>query len=246
MAMPTPVETIPLARLTLAFVPVVAVVAILWKWKLDYKTALYAMVRMLAQLLLIGYVLVFLFEEKNALVILAALTVMIFTSSWIALRSLSVPIRVLLPKSLLAIGIGGTLVLLMVTQGVLALDPWFDPAKMIPLAGMIFANAMNSVSLAGERIEAELQRGVSHSSARVIALKASLIPITNSLFAVGLVSLPGMMTGQILSGVSPFIAARYQIMVMCMIFGAAGISAALFLFLSKQDFQSANLSEKPS
>ena len=94
---------------------------------------------------------------------------------------------------------------------------------------MIFANAMNSVSLAAERLEAETERNVPYDQARNIALRASLTPITNSLFAVGLVSLPGMMTGQILSGVSPLIAVRYQIMVMCMIFGSAGISAACFL-----------------
>jgi len=57
--------------------------------------------------------------------------------------------------------------------------------------------------------------------------------VINSLFAVGLVSLPGMMTGQILSGISPLIAARYQIMVMCMIFGSAGIATACFLVLIK-------------
>ena len=56
-----------------------------------------------------------------------------------------------------------------------------------------------------------------------------MIPVINSLLAVGLVSLPGMMTGQILSGVSPLVASRYQIMVMCMIFASAGISTALFL-----------------
>ena len=54
------------------------------------------------------------------------------------------------------------------------------------------------------------------------------------LFRSGLVSLPGMMTGQILSGVSPFIAARYQIVVMCMIFGSAGISSAIYLALAKK------------
>ncbi|MBW2490481.1 MAG: ABC transporter permease, partial [Deltaproteobacteria bacterium] len=74
---------------------------------------------------------------------------------------------------------------------------------------------------------------VHFDEARGTALKASLIPITNSLFAVGLVSLPGMMTGQVLSGVSPLIAARYQIMVMCMIFSAAGISSACFLSMIK-------------
>ena len=58
--------------------------------------------------------------------------------------------------------------------------------------------------------------------------------LTNHLFAVGLVSLPGMMTGQILSGVSPLIAVRYQIVVMCMIFGSAGISAAFYLWLMRK------------
>ncbi len=113
------------------------------------------------------------------------------------------------------------------------LHPWYLPRYLIPLAGMIFANAMNSVSLAAERFEAEIKRDVDYDQARSIALRASLIPIINSLFAVGLVSLPGMMTGQILSGISPLIAVRYQIMVMCMIFGAAGISSACFLTLVK-------------
>jgi len=72
---------------------------------------------------------------------------------------------------------------------------------------------------------------------------ASLIPITNSLFAVGLVSIPGMMTGQILSGASPLIAVRYQIMVMCMIYGASGVSSACFLTLVKPDF---DIQDKPS
>jgi putative ABC transport system permease protein len=60
-----------------------------------------------------------------------------------------------------------------------------------------------------------------------------MIPVVNSLLAVGLVSLPGMMTGQILSGVSPLIAVRYQIMVMCMIMASSGISTAVFLMLCR-------------
>lgn len=100
---------------------------------------------------------------------------------------------------------------------------------MVPIAGMIFANTMNSVSLAAERLHAEIQHHDSYIQARNIAFQAAMIPVINSLFAVGLVSLPGMMTGQILSGISPFIAARYQIMVMAMIFGSSGLSAALYL-----------------
>ena len=110
-------------------------------------------------------------------------------------------------------------------------DPWYQPAIMIPLAGMIFSNSMNSVSLAGERLFSELTHHNDYPRARNTAFQAAMIPLTNSLLAVGLVSLPGMMTGQILAGTSPLIAARYQIIVMCMVFSSAGISAALFLWL---------------
>ena len=92
---------------------------------------------------------------------------------------------------------------------------------------------MNAVSLAGERAQAEASRGVGFLETRRIALQAALIPITNSLFAVGLVALPGMMTGQILSGVSPLVAAKYQIVVMLMLFGVAGLSAAAFVLLQR-------------
>jgi len=90
---------------------------------------------------------------------------------------------------------------------------------------------MNTVSLAAERFESEFKRGENYISARRTALDATLIPQINSLFAVGLVALPGMMTGQILSGVDPNIAVRYQIMVMWMIFGSGGIAAVIYLVL---------------
>ncbi|HNP27196.1 MAG TPA: ABC transporter permease, partial [Nitrosomonas sp.] len=110
------------------------------------------------------------------------------------------------------------------------------PQYMVPLAGMVFANSMNAVSLAAERMNAELSRQVNFEQARNIAMYAAMIPIINSMFAVGLVSLPGMMTGQILSGISPLVAARYQIMVMCMIFATGGLSTALFLEMSRKQF----------
>jgi len=125
--------------------------------------------------------------------------------------------------------IGGGSTLALITQGVLGLSPWYQPSYMIPLAGMIFAASMTNISLALERLYAELVNGVHFEQARDIAFRTSMIPVINSFFAVGLISLPGMMTGQILSGVSPLIAVRYQIMVMCMIFASAGISTALFL-----------------
>lgn len=231
-------QSIPLLNLALAFIPVFIVIGIIWKWQLGYKSSIYAVSRMLIQLLLIGYVLAFIFETDSSLVVIGVLSIMLFSSSWIALRTINLPRRVLYAKSFWSISLSGGFVLILISQGVLNLKPWYLASYLIPLAGMIFANAMNSVSLAGERLQAELDRNIDFEQARAIAMRASLIPITNSLFAVGLVSLPGMMTGQILSGVSPLIAARYQIMVMCMIFGSAGIASALFLILVKPHFKS--------
>ena len=230
------IPIIPLARLALAFIPVALVVVILYKWSLNIKNTLYAISRMLIQLMVIGYFLGYIFEANSAWVVLAVVTVMVFVSSWIALRTSRIKRTVLYKKTLYSLILGGGTTFLLVTQTVLDLDPWYSPRYVIPLAGMIFASSMNSVSLAVERLTAEIERNVDYQQARNTALRTSLIPITNSLFAVGLVSLPGMMTGQILSGISPLVAARYQIMVMCMIFGSAGISSALFLKLVKPDF----------
>ncbi len=235
------IETIPLFNLSLAFIPALLTVAILFKWSLNSTNALYAVSRMLVQLLLIGYFLSYIFESESAGIILVILAVMVFASSWIALGTIADKRLQLYKHALLAITVGGGATLALITQGVLVLDPWYAPQSMIPIAGMIFANAMNSVSLAAERLNAELSRQVPYDEARNIALQSSLIPVINSLFAVGLVSLPGMMTGQILSGVSPLIAARYQIMVMCMILGSAGIATAYFLVLVKPMFEKASL-----
>ncbi len=231
--MTSSVQSISLVNLSLAFIPVVAALIILIKWSLDSKRAVHAIARMLIQLLLIGYLLSFIFQSDSAWVVLLVLTVMIVFSSWIALSSMSEHRIALFKYAFVAIILGGGLTLFVMSQGVLALNPWYWPQYMIPLAGMIFANAMNSVSLAGDRILAELSRDIPYPQARNTAMQTSLIPVTNSLFAVGLVSLPGMMTGQILSGVSPMIAVRYQIMVMCMIFASSVICAALFMVLAK-------------
>lgn len=211
-------------------IPVVIVVLLQFYWGRQGKTAIYALARMLAQLMIVGYFLAYLFEEGSAFLIVGVVAVMTFLSSWIALRTVAPQRRSLLFHALFSILIGGGFTLALVTQGALSLEPWFYPRFFIPLAGMIFSNAMNSVSLAAERYASELGAGQGVAVARSRAFQAALIPVINSLFAVGLVSVPGMMTGQILSGVEPTIAARYQILVMCMVYGSAGLSSALFLW----------------
>jgi len=205
------------------------VLVMLWRWSHGVGNALYAVGRMLAQLVLIGYLLAFIFSAESPPIVLAVLSVMLGASGWIALQPLGRRSPRLYATALGAIACGGVPTLLLVAEGVLVAEPWYAPRIVIPLAGMIFANAMTAVSLAGERYYAELDNGKAQDVARRIAYQAALIPQINALLAVGLVSLPGMMTGQILSGVSPLVAVRYQIMVMAMVFGSAGIAAACFL-----------------
>ena len=224
---------IPFSRLLIIFIPSGIVSFLIYSWSLEWKNSLYALGRMLAQLVLMGYFLSYIFNSNSSLTILCILISMVVVASWIALRILNKKRINLLKYAFIAIAIGGGINLFIVTHLLLQLDPWYMPRFMVPLAGMIFSSAMNGVSLAAERLLAEIDKGIIYDDAKRIAFKASLIPIINSLFAVGLVSLPGMMTGQILSGISPLTAARYQIMVMCMIFNSVGLASYIFLVLLK-------------
>lgn len=229
----TTIQAIPLQSLAIALLPALAVLILLYRWSMGIRESLYGLSRMLLQLLIIGYFLIFLFDADSGWIILAVLSVMVLASSWIALRTTGGKRAQLYGIALASIALGGGVTFLIITQGVLGLDPWYAPRYVVPLAGMIFGGSMNAVSLAAERFETEVMHGAGYEEARNIALKTALIPITNSLFAVGLVSLPGMMTGQILSGISPLTAVRYQIMVMCMLFGSSGLTAGCYLFLLK-------------
>ncbi len=223
-------ETISLGRLSVAFLPAAFVIFMLGKWSLGVVEPTIAMARMLMQLLLVGFVLAYIFESNSPAIVFGVGLVMVFVAGWIALRSLEARTLDNYLRAVVAISLGGGVSLALMTQGVLHIQPWFSPKFVVPLAGMTFANAMNAVSLAAERFEAELKNGAEYPAARNTALRAALIPVTNSLLAVGLVSIPGMMTGQVLSGVEPFIAARYQIMIMCMVFGSAGMSTIAYLW----------------
>ena len=229
--MTTSVSVISNLSLALAFLPALIVIAIMYYWRAGGGTAIYATLRMLVQLLLIGYVLVYIFDADHWGVIVAVLIVMLFAASWIAVRTVASPSSRTYLNAFIAVSVSGVPILALVTQAVIGVEPWFMPRYVVPLAGMIFSGAMTAISIAAERLAAELNTGRSWEQARRIAFNTAMIPIINSLFAVGLVSLPGMMTGQVLSGVSPLIAAKYQIIVMTMLFGATGIAAAIYLGL---------------
>ncbi len=231
--MSTSVSAISNLSLALAFLPALIVIAIMYYWRAGGGTAIYATLRMLAQLLLIGYVLVYIFDADHWGFIAGVLLVMLVAASWIAVRTVESPEPRTYMVAFIAVSVSGIPILALVTQAVIDVEPWFRPRYVVPLAGMIFSGSMTSISIAAERLAAELESGRTWVDARRKAFDAAMIPVVNSLFAVGLVSLPGMMTGQVLSGISPLIAAKYQIVVMTMLFGAAGIAAALYLAYEK-------------
>ncbi len=174
-------QTIPLTNLALTFIPVGIVVWILYRWSLGSGTAIYSVFRMLVQLLLVGYVLTYIFDSDKSVVVLAVLLLMLLVSSWISLRPIRQKNRGTYFQVLLAISLGGVTTLALVTGAVLELNPWFTPSMMIPLAGMIFANSMNTVSVAAERFECEIS-GLDYEQARHRAMKAAMIPVINSSF----------------------------------------------------------------
>jgi putative ABC transport system permease protein len=229
--MDSALPTIPLTSLLIAFAPSVLLLGVMHRWSLRARTALYANGRMLVQLLAVGYVLTYVFETDQPALIVAVVAAMVGISAWIAIRPLKQGGTSMYPRVLVAVAVSGLTMLAIVTQLVLDLPRWFEPKFVVPLAGMIFANTMNTVSLAAERFESERRRDIDVTDARRTALDAALIPQINGLLAVGIVSLPGMMTGQILSGIEPMVAVRYQIMVMCMVFGSGGLGAVLYLAL---------------
>ena len=227
-------QTIPIIELSLVFIPTIFLLVIIFRWGIKGSVGIYANIRMVLQLLLVGYILTYVFEISQPIIIILVIILMVAVSAWIALRSIEEKSVKIYFKFFISIGLPGLVLLGLVTQLVLKMQTWFEPSLVIPIAGMIFANSMNTLSLAAERFESEFKQEKDYIKARRIALDASLIPQINSLFAVGLVALPGMMTGQILSGVDPIIAVRYQIMVMWMTFGSGGLASVLYLTLRRR------------
>lgn len=222
--------TISWFELAWCLIPIILVCAIYLSWQGKPSEILIASGRMIVQLIAVGYVLISIFNNPSPWISLAIVSLMLIAASWISIRPVRHHKGYFLPAAI-ALGISVALHLVISLMLVLKAGSWFEPRLLIPLAGMYFANTMNAISLAAERYHAELHNNVAEDKARLTAFHAAMIPQINSLLAVGLVALPGMMTGQILSGVSPLIAVRYQIMIMTMVLGAGGLGAALMLWL---------------
>jgi len=212
--------------------PILVVWYFYFRWVGSKVEIAYATFRMISQLLLVGYLLTYIFEAKTSYITFFVVLVMISSASLITLRNITIKNIKVYKSIFISIFIGGSINLFLVLYFVLEIHNFNSPRYIIPIAGMLYANCMNAVSLVAERFEKEYLVH-DYIKARAIAFRAALIPQINSFLAVGLVSLPGMMTGQILGGVDPVIAVRYQIMVMAMVLGSSGISAIIYLLQRK-------------
>ena len=226
-------QTISFLNLSYSLVPLIAVWFFYTKWTKNSKEVPLATIRMVVQLLSIGYLLVFIFESNNIYLGAFILVFMLLVASFITLRNIKIQNRKEYGLILSAIGVSGLIHLGLICYFILDLKT-YDPQYIIPIAGMIFASIMNVLSIAIERFYKELSYNEDFEQARNSSFKAAMIPQINSLLAVGLVALPGMMTGQILSGVDPMIAVRYQIMIMSMILSSSGIAIVTYFTLKKK------------
>lgn len=195
--------------------------------------------RMTVQLLLIGMVLKFLFARVSFPLVCALSIFMLLVAGYEVWARQKRRLRggtgyLISTGSMLVSSFSVTLLALTVMIGV---DPWYTPQYAIPLLGMLLGNTMNGVALSSDRLTTEMynQRGVveqrllmgqswqeASADIRRDCMRTGMIPIMNSMAAAGVVSLPGMMTGQILGGSSPFDAVKYQILIMFLIAAGTG------------------------
>jgi len=188
--------------------------------------------RSLLQLMFLGYILEFIFVIDNPVAVVAIILIMITIAAIVARNRISKKIPRLLQTVWLGFFFSSSFVVAYSIIFIIQPERWYNPQYLIPLVGMILGNTLNGASLAGERlanmiknnrleIETHLCLGATGRNAiasyRLDAIKVGLIPIINSMMVVGMVSLPGMFTGQVLAGNSPLSAASYQILILFMI-----------------------------
>lgn len=231
---------IPLWRIGAAALLVVVAIVVSRLRRLDLeRDLLVGAVRAVVQLLAVGHALRLVFRSDHPAATLVVVAVMLLVAAWtVASRTR----RALFPRALLAITLGTAVAVIPVFVLVVPPRPWFEPRIVIAITGMMVASAMNVVAQVFERlltiardesalIEAYVALGATpaqaFAGAERTALRAALIPMINGLLTVGLVALPGMMTGQILGGAAPEQAVRYQIVVMFELAAVAAVAGVV-------------------
>lgn len=219
---------------------IIALALLSWREQLGLtRSILIAALRTTLQLLLIGWLLKLLFQQLNPIWIGVMATVMVLVAGYEIQQRQKHRFKGYwgYGLGLFSVFISSVTLALFSLTVIIQADPWYQPQYAIPLLGMLLGNTMNGIALGIDQlnshamqqrkvIEARLILGHSAESAirqiRREAIRVAMIPTINGMAAAGIVSLPGMMTGQILAGAAPVEAVKYQILVMFMIATATG------------------------
>ncbi|SHH51602.1 ABC transporter permease [Clostridium grantii] len=247
--------------LLMLLILVVPIMAINWKMKLKINKSLtYSIVRMLIQLSLVGIYLQYIFTLNNSFLNIAYLIVMIVVASVSTINSSKLKLKKFFFPIFFSILIPQVIILLYFNCFIVRLDNVFDAKYMIPIGGMILGNCLsgnivglNSFYYNIKNNENQYIYSITLGATKVQALipyfreaiLGAINPTIASMATIGLVSLPGMMTGQILGGSVPLVAIKYQIAIMLAIFIAKYFSTMLSIIFSvKKSFNDFNMLQK--
>jgi putative ABC transport system permease protein len=206
-------------------------------------------IRTFSQLFLMGYVLTFILKSSSPWLVLLVFTVMVVSAMFIIKgRVKEKQIPYLIP-TFLTMFISYFATALFVSGLIVGITPWWDPRYFIPAGGMVIGNSMSALAIALERlfrdlrqqkelVEMKLTLGANYREASDDlfrkAVSAGMIPSINAMMGVGIVFIPGMMSGQILAGTDPLIAIRYQIVVMLMLVGSTAITSVVVMLIVRR------------
>ena len=232
--------------LALGLVGVVAAISLRQALGLE-RDLVVGSLRTIVQLYAVGLILSAVFAAARWYWVLLVLAVMTSVAAHAAVSRLPKPLPGAYAIAATALTVSTAVTLAYVIGVVVQVRPWYEPQYIIPIAGMILGNSMTSAALAAERLQGELRARAAEVEARLAlgvsgresvqplvrsALRAAMIPTVNGMMTVGIVQLPGMMTGQILAGSSPLLAIRYQIVVVFMLSAGTALGSLLFVRLA--------------
>ena len=216
------------------------------------KEIIISSVRMTLQLILVGYLLVYVFDYPNPFITISIIIIMeayaVYTIFKKFRKKLSRPLQKVIAVSMSFGTLSCIIYFLLVVVGI---SPWYEPQYFIPIAGMIIGNSMTGISLGVKSLlegmtvqraqveEALILGATPYDAAKSIinsTFDAAILPTINSMIGMGIVFLPGMMTGQILSGTAPTTAISYQIAIMLGILGAVALTVIIMLHWGSRTF----------
>jgi len=216
------------------------------------KEILISSLRMTIQLVLVGYILTYVFKHANPFITVLIFIIMEAFAIYNIFQRTKIGIHSPFKKAISISMVFGTFITLAYFDFVVIhFEPWYNPRYFIPIGGMIIGNSMTGITLGVSAllegmksnrhlVESALMLGAKpyHAAKGIVnhAFDSAILPTINNMVGMGIVFLPGMMTGVILSGANPLSAIKYQIAIMLGITGSVSLTVILFLYMGYKSF----------